>query len=47
MFVTFRGLNKIFTDMKLDFKAVLNTAIGIAVGMVAYHFISKAIADRA
>jgi hypothetical protein len=28
--------------MKLDYKMLLNTAIGVAVGMVAYHFISKA-----
>jgi hypothetical protein len=28
--------------MKLDYKMLLNTAIGVAVGMVAYHFITKA-----
>jgi uncharacterized membrane protein YccC len=32
--------------MALDFKALVNTAIGVAVGMVAYHFISKAIAAK-
>jgi hypothetical protein len=31
----------------MDFKMLLNTAIGVAVGMVAYHFISKAIEERA
>ena len=28
--------------MKVDYKMLLNTAIGVAVGMVAYHFISNA-----
>lgn len=30
-----------------DAKLILNTALAVAVGMVAYHFVSKALAARA